>query len=518
MAAATAVIIPARATAPLLHHRHSLHNYGHVLATARSSSCGSVHRRRRPILSPCRGHGRAASPLVPASDHWGNWTFLLSAAAVGTWSEKRAPMGKVLAGAVVSVLLGLAASTTGVVAAADAPAYRVVLDYLLPLAIPLVLFRADLRRVLRPSGAMLLAFLLGSGTRLCPPSWLLPPASRRIAIASLIKIFWCRGCFDAFAVATMVGTVVALLLVPMRSLGSDGWKIAVAMMSRHIGGGLSYVAVCQHLGVSPSALAAGLAAGNTICALYLAGLFAFAANIPAEELQSPGEEGSEPSASNDNVIPATQTAMAVAAAFAICRAGMLAKSMLEQQLGIPGPGISLLCTTATMVLALATFFPSQIRKLAPPDDALAVLFAVMGANGSMGNAINTAPCVFALAFVQIAIHLLVTLGLGKMLGFDRKLLLVASAANVGGLTTACGMATAKGWTSMVAPVILAGIFGMAITTAITGFILIVHLVDNFMTNPITIVMGMGFGLGKLVLNLKIFFGIGFSALAFKYWK
>nr|CAB3468871.1 unnamed protein product [Digitaria exilis] len=481
MAAATAVIIPARATAPLLHHRHSLHNYGHVLATARSSSCGSVHRRRRPILSPCRGHGRAASPLVPASDHWGNWTFLLSAAAVGTWSEKRAPMGKVLAGAVVSVLLGLAASTTGVVAAADAPAYRVVLDYLLPLAIPLVLFRADLRRVLRPSGAMLLAFLLGS-------------------------------------VATMVGTVVALLLVPMRSLGSDGWKIAVAMMSRHIGGGLSYVAVCQHLGVSPSALAAGLAAGNTICALYLAGLFAFAANIPAEELQSPGEEGSEPSASNDNVIPATQTAMAVAAAFAICRAGMLAKSMLEQQLGIPGPGISLLCTTATMVLALATFFPSQIRKLAPPDDALAVLFAVMGANGSMGNAINTAPCVFALAFVQIAIHLLVTLGLGKMLGFDRKLLLVASAANVGGLTTACGMATAKGWTSMVAPVILAGIFGMAITTAITGFILIVHLVDNFMTNPITIVMGMGFGLGKLVLNLKIFFGIGFSALAFKYWK
>nr|CAB3471274.1 unnamed protein product [Digitaria exilis] len=356
-----------------------------------------------------------AAPLVPASDHWGNWTFLLSPAALGTWSEKRAPMGKVLAGALVSVLLGLAASTTGVVAA-DAPAYRVVLDYLLPLAIPLVLFRADLRRVLRPSGAMLLVFLLGS-------------------------------------VATMVGTVVALFLVPMRSLGSDGWKIAVAMMSRHIGGGLSYVAVCQHLGVSPSALAAGLAAGNTICALYLAGLFAFAANIPAEESQSPGEEGSEPSASNDNVIPATQTAMAVAAAFAICRAGMLAKSMLEQQLGIPGPGISLLCTTATLVLALATFFPSQIRKLAPPDDALAVivmqasspvLFAVVGANGSMGNAINTAPCIFAFAFVQIAVHLLVTLGLGKMLRFDGKLLLVASAANVGGLTMACGMATAKG--------------------------------------------------------------------------
>lgn len=39
------------------------------------------------------------------------------------------------------------------------------------------------------------------------------------------------------AVATTVGTAVAFLLVPMRSLGEDGWKIAAALMGRHIGGG-----------------------------------------------------------------------------------------------------------------------------------------------------------------------------------------------------------------------------------------------------------------------------------------
>lgn len=38
-------------------------------------------------------------------------------------------------------------------------------------------------------------------------------------------------------VATTVGTVVAYLLVPMRSLGPDSWKIAAALMGRHIGGG-----------------------------------------------------------------------------------------------------------------------------------------------------------------------------------------------------------------------------------------------------------------------------------------
>lgn len=37
-------------------------------------------------------------------------------------------------------------------------------------------------------------------------------------------------------VATMVGTLVAFLVVPMRSLGSDNWKIAAALMGSYIGG------------------------------------------------------------------------------------------------------------------------------------------------------------------------------------------------------------------------------------------------------------------------------------------
>lgn len=93
-----------------------------------------------------------------------------------------------------------------------------------------------------------------------------------------------------------------------------------------------------------------------------------------------------------------------------------------------------------------------------------VFFAVVGANGSIWNVINTTPGVFAFAFVQLVVHLAVILGVGKLLGFDRKLLLLASNANVGGPTTACGMATAKGWSSLIVPGILAGIFGISIAT------------------------------------------------------
>lgn len=51
--------------------------------------------------------------------------------------------------------------------ASEAPAYKIVTGFLLPLAVPLLLFRADMRRVLKSTGTLLLAFFLGSG------NWLL---------------------------------------------------------------------------------------------------------------------------------------------------------------------------------------------------------------------------------------------------------------------------------------------------------------------------------------------------------
>jgi len=38
-------------------------------------------------------------------------------------------------------------------------------------------------------------------------------------------------------VATTLGTLAAMVVVPLKPLGPDGWKIAAALMSRHIGGG-----------------------------------------------------------------------------------------------------------------------------------------------------------------------------------------------------------------------------------------------------------------------------------------
>lgn len=80
-----------------------------------------------------------------------------------------------------------------------------------------------------------------------------------------------------------------------------------------------------------------------------------------------------------------------------------------------------------------------------------------------------APSLFIFSFVQVAVHLAIILGIGKLMGFERKELLLASNANVGGPNTAAGMSAAKGWRALSVPSILCGIFGIAIATFISIF-------------------------------------------------
>ncbi|KAG8069555.1 hypothetical protein GUJ93_ZPchr0006g43595 [Zizania palustris] len=374
------------------------------------------HIHGSKLASPLRlshaGPLRAAAVAIAPGDHWGNWAFLLSAAAFGTWSEESTSWGAALSGALVSIMAGLAATAAGLVTP-GAPAHNAVMEYLLPATVPLLLLGADLRRVVRTTGDLLKAFLIGS-------------------------------------VATIIGTTVAYLLVPMRSLGQDSWKIAAALMGSYIGG----------------VLAAGVAADNIISALYFMTLFSLASKIPAEAKTSQDraddEMGGDGESRGGSRLSVMHGGIAVALSFVICKAG----AAISNQLGFQGG--TLPCVTA-LVVVLATAFPGLLGRLAPSGETIAlilmqVFFTVVGANGNLVDAVTKAPSVFVFALVQVSVHLAVVLGVGKLMGLERKSLLIASNANVGGPTTAAAMATAKGWSSLIVPGILVGMFGISIAT------------------------------------------------------
>lgn len=395
-------------------------------------------------LIPARGRSRGAHrcsaslqlPIIGPKNIWGLWSVLLFAAAAGLWSEKETTWGKALSAPLVSTLIGLAASNVGLVPSAAAQ-YNVVYRVLLPFAVPLLLLGADLRRVLRDTGRLLQAFALG-------------------------------------AAATVVGTVVAFYLLPLRGLGADSWKIAAALMARHIGGAVNYTAVSEALEASPSVICAGLAADNLVCAVYFASLFALAANIPPDRAPPVAAAGAGPGAPPAEAlleeegrapIRVLEASMSMALSGAICFAGVSA----ARALGVKGGAIP--CITA-LVVALATCFPRHLAPLAPSGEGLAtifmqVFFATVGVNGDVSLVVRTAPALFAFSFVQIATHLGLTLGLGRLLGFSRRELLLASNANVGGPSTGAGMATAKGWRSLLVPTILVGILGYATATFVS---------------------------------------------------
>ncbi|XP_028796735.1 uncharacterized protein LOC114752176 [Neltuma alba] len=362
-------------------------------------------------------------PIVSPDDHWGTWSALFSIGAFSLWSEKT-KVGSMVSAALVSTFVGLAASNLGILPY-DAPAYAIVLEFLLPLVIPLLLFRANLRHMVHSTGTLLLTFLLGS-------------------------------------VATIVGTLVAFLVVPMRSLGPDNWKVAAALMGSYIGGSVNYVAISEALGLSASVLAAGVAADNVICVTHIMVLFALASNIPPEASASTTDDAMYIESSDGSKIPVLQFATALATSFLVCKA---AKSLTKLS-GIQGatlPGVT------AIIVILATVLPRQMGSLGPAGHTIALLliqvfFAVTGASGNVWTVIKTAPSIFMFALIQVTIHLVIVLGFGKLFGFDLKLLLLASNANIGGPTTACGMAKAKGWESLVVPGVLAGILGISIAT------------------------------------------------------
>ena len=393
-------------------------------------------------------------PLISADNHLLLWTFLMLAASVAIYIELNCRWAAKIPGAVLALLIALAASNFGLIPT-DAPAYDAVWGYIVPLAIPLLLFQLDLHALFKESGRLLIIFLISS-------------------------------------VGTMLGALIGFFMLKdhIPELG----KITGMISASYTGGGVNFAAMTARLEPSKDITAATIVADNLMMACYFFILIGISGSYAVRKIWgSPyQDELDKNGTSNQNMaadywqtkpISLQSIALSLGASMAIVAVAFTVSKWLK---GILGEGSNMatnmlfslvtdkyLLLTSLTLLVIA-LFRNGVRKLNGSQElgtyGIYLFFVVIGIPASIPLIIQNAPLLFVFTLTVAMANLLITLIFGKLLKFSIEEIVLACNANVGGPTTAAALAIGKGWRDLIGPILLIGTVGYIIGNYIGMFI------------------------------------------------
>ncbi|MBL4893322.1 MAG: DUF819 family protein [Emcibacter sp.] len=365
-------------------------------------------------------------PLIHADWTFALWAALMFLAALGFWADKTR-LGSNISGAAIILATAMALSNFGVLPK-EAETYNVIWSYLVPLAIPLLLLKADLRRVISETKGMLAAFFLG-------------------------------------AIGTTLGALIGYYLLP---LGEQAPKLAGVFSATYIGGSMNMAAVTQAVELDPSIAAASVAADNVVGVMYLA----FLALVPSLAFAQRWFEKSKPSVSNTEkdspsdlreehvvAIDLKSMGLALGLSFAICAVGKYLADMFNVG------GYSIMFITAITIL-LANIFPKQLKRLKGDYEVglffMYLFFAAIGISADLVAMLDKAVIIAVYAAIIVVCHAVVIFGAGRFFKLDLMEVVIASNACASGPAGAAALAAGKGRRDLVAPAVLLGVFGYAV--------------------------------------------------------
>ena len=400
------------------------------------------------------------STLISADNSWMLFAILVVIAAVSIRLEQRFLWAAKVSACVLCLVFAMILANLRVIPT-DAPAYDFIWSYLVPLAIPFLLFQADFRKIWRESGRMFGIYLLAS-------------------------------------LGTAAGGVLAYLLLKDR-IGVSEAKSALAMfVGTYVGGSVNLVAMADATGAGKNLVSASIVADNLLMVLY----FFVLAALPASgwilkhyrhpiidrraRIESSEEEMAEVKKHHRThksraaeywkarPVSLADLATGFAAACMIVAVSKMLAGFFEGAIAGDSFAISLLrgllgnqyLLITTITTALATFFPKFFGNISGAQEIgtflIHIFFAVIGAPASIALIIRDAPILLLFAAIIVLMNLVFSLAFGKLFRYSIEEITVASNANIGGPTTAAAFAIAKGWHTLIFPAILVGTLGYVI--------------------------------------------------------
>lgn len=373
------------------------------------------------------------------------WAIILIIATIAIFLENRYTLVAKISGAIMALIIALLLSNFNIIPL-ESKVYDDVWGYVVPIAIPLLLFQCDIKKIWKESGRLAIIFLLSS-------------------------------------VGTMLGAVVGFYL--LREYIPTLNNIAGTMTASYIGGGVNFVAVQTALNLDKQLASALIVSDNLLMVLYFFVLIIIP-TIPffnkyfkreyRNDIKNMDDkkEVKRPITLEDVAFNFTISVLIVAVSFGF------SDLILAEDRGYVINFLAnkyILLTSITVILAtvFSTFFKKLIGSQEIGTFLIYIFFAVIGIPASIKSIVVNSPLLLVFCAIMVIINMIITFAFAKLFNFSLEEAILVSNANIGGPTTATAMAISKGWTKYVAPVMLVGTLGYVIGTYL-GLILASSLI------------------------------------------
>ena len=384
-----------------------------------------------------------STTLISQDNTWALWTVLSCTAALAIYLEQKYKWANKVTACIIAIFTTLILSNLNIIPT-KAAVYDSVWNYVVPLAVPMLLFKANIKKIAKDSGRLFFIYIISS-------------------------------------IGTLLGSFIAFYI--LRGQIKDLAKIMPMFTGTYTGGSVNFVAMADNYKVDQSITSAALVADNLLMALYFFVLIALPSiNFIYKRFTHPYIDGLEREKSDETKTKAAQfwkakeislldIAKVIATAFfivtlsdAIARyfSYLVPKSTVFMQLVNALLGNKYLIMT-TMTMLASSVFSSYFERMSGSQEIgsflIYLFFAVIGAPASLKLIIEKSPLLLLLAAIIVLVNLIISLIFGKLFKFSIEEIIIASNANVGGPTTAAAMAVSKSWEELIAPALLVGTLG-----------------------------------------------------------